>query len=149
MSDIISYFQEKIKFTDHVYLLAEGKNGKPTVRTNPETKMPKGIYQIFLEGTETIPGFGVLYLGISGAEKQTAREGTKQRWHAHGQKMTGVFKNAKDTANFEQFRKDIVSLGYDLNTVLDKIYVRFIPLKGKSKADIEAMETTMMLGLLA
>ena len=95
MSEIIKNFEIKIKFTDHVFMLAEGKDGKPTVRTNPNTKMPKGIYQIFLQGTELLPGFGVIYLGISGAEKQTAREGTKQRWHAHGQKMTGIFKNAK------------------------------------------------------
>lgn len=149
MSDIIKNFETKIKFTDHVFMLAEGKDGNPTVRTNPNTKMPKGIYQIFLEGTETKPGFGVLYLGISGAEKQTAREGTKQRWHAHGQKMTGIFKNAKDTENFAQFRKDVIALGYDLNTILDRIYVRFIPLKGKNKSDIDAMETTMMMGLLA
>ena len=114
MSEIIKNFEIKIKFTDHVFMLAEGKDGKPTVRTNPNTKMPKGIYQIFLQGTELLPGFGVIYLGISGAEKQTAREGTKQRWHAHGQKMTGIFKNAKDTENFAQFRKDVIELGYDL-----------------------------------
>ena len=142
MSDIIESLNCPIKFTDHVFV-TEGRNGKPTVRTNTETRLPKGIYML------TLKGFGVLYLGISGAEKQTAREGTKQRWHAHRQKMTGIFKNAVDTENFKQFRKDAVAMGYSLDTILDNIEVRFVPLKKSNKQKIEAMETHLLMSLIA
>ena len=63
MSKIIDSLNSPIKFTDHVYVTT-GRDGKPTVRTNSSTKLPKGIYML------TLPKFGVLYLGISGADKQ-------------------------------------------------------------------------------
>jgi hypothetical protein len=91
----------------------------------------------------------VLYLGISGAEKQTAREGTKQRWHAHGQKMTGIFKNAKDTVEFAKFRTEAVEKGYDLATILDHIQVRFVPLSESNAKKIDAMETHLLMTLIA
>jgi hypothetical protein len=142
MSDIIESLSNPIKFTDHVFV-TEGRDGNPTVRTNPETKLPKGIYML------TLKGFGVLYLGISGADRQNAREGTKQRWHAHGQKMTGIFKNAVDTENFRHFREDAVAQGYSLDTILDHIEVRFIPLGKSNKQKIEAMETHLLMSLIA
>ena len=97
----------------------------------------------------TLKGFGVLYLGISGADKQTAREGTKQRWHAHGQKMTGIFKNAKDTVEFAKFRTEAVEKGYDLATILDYIQVRFVPLSESNAKKIDAMETHLLMTLIA
>lgn len=142
MSKIIDSLNSPIKFTDHIYVTT-GRDSKPTVRTNPKTKLPKGIYML------TLKGFGVLYLGISGADKQTAREGTKQRWHAHGQKMTGIFKNAKDTVEFAQFRKDAVAQGYDLATVLDHVVVRFVPLDNSNAKKIDAMETHLLMTLIA
>jgi hypothetical protein len=142
MSKIIDSLTDPIKFTDHVYVTT-GRNGQPTVRTNPDTKLPKGIYML------TLKGFGVLYLGISGAEKQTAREGTKQRWHAHGQKMTGIFKNAKDTVEFAKFRTEAVEKGYDLATILDHIQVRFVPLSDSNAKKIDAMETHLLMTLIA
>ena len=81
--------------------------------------------------------------------KQTAREGTKQRWHAHGQKMTGIFKNAKDTAEFAQFRKDAVAAGYELATILDHVVVRFVPLDASNAKKIDAMETHLLMTLIA
>lgn len=142
MSKIIESLNKPIRFTDHVYVTT-GRDGNPTVRTNTETKLPKGIYML------TLKGFGVLYLGISGAENQTAREGVKQRWHAHGQKMTGIFKNAVDTKNFKEFREDAIKFGYDLATILDHIEVRFIPLGKANKQKIDAMETHLLMTLIA
>lgn len=142
MSKIIDSLNKPIKFTDHVYVTT-GRDGQPTVRTNPNTKLPKGIYLL------TLPKFGVLYLGISGAEKQTAREGTKQRWHAHGQKMTGIFKNAKDTIEFKKFREEAVAAGYDLSTILDHVQIRFVPLDNSNAKKIDAMETHLLMTLIA
>jgi len=142
MSKIIESLNNPIKFTDHVYVTT-GRDGKPTVRTNSSTKLPKGIYML------TLPKFGVLYLGISGADKQTAREGTKQRWHAHGQKMTGIFKNAKDTAEFKKFREEAVAAGYDLATILDHVVVRFVPLDNSNAKKIDVMETHLLMTLIA
>jgi hypothetical protein len=155
MSKIIDQFKEKIKFTDHVYVTTSNKGDKLTIRTNSDTKMPKGIYTLWLEGTEDTPGFGMLYLGISGADKQTAREGIKQRWLSHAFKMTGISfaertsgKPSKgrvaDTELFAQFRKEAHDLGYDLDTILDKLYIRFINLEDASKTKIEAMETRIL-----
>jgi hypothetical protein len=59
MSKIIEQFKEKIKFTDHVYITESRKGGKTTIRTNNDTKMPKGIYTLWLEGTESTPGLGM------------------------------------------------------------------------------------------
>jgi len=155
-SKIIKQFEENIPFTDHVYITESRKGNKKTIRTNNETKMPKGIYTLWLEGTEKTPGFGMLYLGISGADRQTAREGVKQRWLSHAFKMTGISfddrtsgKRAtkgrvQDTEEFASFRKDLADLGYDLDTVLDKIYVRFINLQGVGKEKIAAMETRIL-----
>ena len=142
MSKIIDSLNSPIKFTDHVYVTT-GRDGKPTVRTNSSTKLPKGIYML------TLPKFGVLYLGISGADKQSAREGTKQRWHAHGQKMTGIFKNAVDTVEFKKFREDAVAAGYDLATILDHVEVRFVPLDKSNAKKIDAMETHLLMTLIA
>ena len=142
MSKIIDSLNSPIKFTDHVYVTT-GRDGKPTVRTNSSTKLPKGIYMLTLEK------FGVLYLGISGADKQTAREGTKQRWHAHGQKMTGIFKNAADTVEFKKFREEAVAAGYDLATILDHVVVRFVPLDKNNAKKIDAMETHLLMTLIA
>jgi hypothetical protein len=142
MSKIIESLNNPIRFTDHVYVTT-GRDGNPTVRTNSTTKLPKGIYML------TLPKFGVLYLGISGADKQTAREGTKQRWHAHAQKMTGIFKNAKDTQEFAQFRKDAVAAGYDLATILEHVVVRFVPLDSSNAKKIDAMETHLLMTLIA
>jgi hypothetical protein len=142
MSIIIESLKKAIKFTDHVYV-TQGRDGNPTVRTNTGTSLPKGIYML------TLKGMGVLYLGISGADIQTAREGVKQRWHAHGQKMTGIFKNAVDTKNFKQFRENAVKLGYDIDTILDHIEIRFIPLEKANKQKIEALETELLMSLIS
>ena len=155
MSKIIEQFKEKIRFTDHVYITESRKGGKKTIRTNPDTKMPKGIYTLWLEGTESTPGFGMLYLGISGADKQTAREGVKQRWLSHAFKMTGISFDTPltglpakgrvaDTELFAKFRKEAHDLGYNLEELLDKLYIRFINLDGVGKAKIEAMETRIL-----
>ena len=155
MSDIIKQFKQKIPFTDHVYV-TENKKGQLTLRTRNDTVLPKGIYTLWLEGTENTPGFGMLYLGISGADRQTAREGVKQRWISHGWKLTGLsYKNrsdgskqsggrAADTELYAEFRKDLVALGFDLDTVLDKLYFRFINLKGVNKEKIGNMETRIL-----
>ncbi len=90
MSKIIDSLNNPIKFTDHVnFVEVTDKKGvvRRTLRTT-DTTLPKGIYML------TLAGFGVLYLGISAAEKQDARNGTKNRWYAHAQKMTGQFKGA-------------------------------------------------------
>jgi hypothetical protein len=151
MSKIIKQFEEKIKFTDHVYVTESRKGGKLTIRTNNDTKMPKGIYTLWLEGTEDTPGFGMLYLGISGADKQTAREGIKQRWLSHAFKMTGISfadrtsgnsskGRVADTKEFAKFRKQAHDLGYDLDTILDKLYIRFINMEGVGVEKIKATE---------
>ena len=146
MSNIVKQFEEKIKFTDHVSFIevSDKKGTRKTLRTNSETKLPKGIYTLWLEGTEKKEGFGMLYLGISGTDKQTDKEGVKNRWYTHAQKITGQFKGASDTVNFKEFRKDLVKMGYDLNTVLDKFYFRFINLKGVNKEKIGNMETRIL-----
>ena len=155
MSKIIEQFNQRIPFTDHVYVTESNKGGKQTIRTNSETRMPKGIYTLWLEGTENTPGFGMLYLGISGADRQTAREGVKQRWLSHAFKMTGIsFQDptsgepskgrVADTREFASLRKDLHDLGYDLPTILSKLYIRFINLEGVGKEKIAAMETRIL-----
>lgn len=155
MSKIINQFNEKIRFTDHFSVTESSKGGKLTIKPNPETKMPKGIYTLWLEGTEKTPGFGCLYLGISGTDTQTARKGIKQRWLSHAFKLTGIsFKDrtsgkpskgrVADTELFAKFRKEVHDLGYDLDSLLDKLYIRFINLDGASKTKIEAMETRIL-----
>jgi hypothetical protein len=163
MSKIIKQFEEKIKFTDHVYV-TESRKGGLTVRTNSNTTMPKGIYTLWLEGTEDTPRFGMLYLGISGVEDKGARAGAKDRWLAHGYKLTGLGpdvanrasgkpiklgKSKVDTVLFSELRKDLVELGYDLDTILDKIYVRFIDLSNVGVEKIQAMETRILETRLA
>lgn len=145
MSEIIKQFEQKIPFTDHVHFVevTDKKGTRKTLRTT-DTKLPQGIYTLWLEGTENKEGFGMLYLGISGTDRQTAREGVKNRWYAHAQKITGQFKGAGDTALFKEFRKDLKKLGYDPETVLDKMYFRFINLKGVNKQKIDAMETRIL-----
>jgi hypothetical protein len=155
MSKIITQFEDKIKFTDHVYVTESRKGGKMTIRTNNDTKMPKGIYTLWLEGTELTEGFGMLYLGISGADKQTNREGIKQRWLSHAFKMTGISfadplsglpskGRVADTQEFAKFRLRAHDLGYDLNTILDSLYIRFINLEDVGKEKIQAMETRIL-----
>lgn len=155
MSQIIAQFEQRIPFTDHVYVTESKKGDKKTIRTRSDTKMPKGIYTLWLEGTENTEGFGMLYLGISGADKQTAREGVKQRWLSHAFKLTGIsFANptsgepskgrVADTREFAALRKDLNDLGYDLETILDRLYIRFINLEGVGKEKIAAMETRIL-----
>lgn len=146
MSKIIQQFEEEIPFTDHVHFVEvtdnKGQNRK-TLRTT-DTVLPTGIYTLWLKGTEKKDGFGMLYLGISGTDRQNAREGVKNRWYAHAQKITGQFKGAGDTKLFKEFREDLEKEGYDLETVLDKMYFRFINLKGVGKEKIAAMETRIL-----
>ena len=145
MSKIIDSLNSPINFTDHVrFEEVKTKDGgvRRTLRTT-ETVLPKGIYML------TLAGFGVLYLGISAAEKQDKRNGTKNRWYAHAQKMTGQFKGAADTVEFKNFRKIAVEKGYDLNTILDHIVVRFVPLDKSNAKKIDAMETHLLMTLIA
>jgi hypothetical protein len=145
MSKIIDSLNSPIRFTDHVrFEEVKTKDGdiRRTLRTT-ETVLPKGIYML------TLAGFGVLYLGISAAEKQDKRNGTKNRWYAHAQKMTGQFKGASDTVEFKNFRKLAVEKGYDLNTILDHIVVRFVPLDKSNAKKIDAMETHLLMTLIA
>jgi hypothetical protein len=145
MSKIIDSLNSPINFTDHVrFVEVKNKDGstRRTLRTT-ETILPKGIYMLTLEK------FGVLYLGISAAEKQTDRMGTKNRWYTHAQKMTGQFKGAADTAEFANFRKEAIEKGYDLNTILDHIKVRFVPLDKSNAKKIDAMETHLLMTLIA
>jgi len=159
MSKIIKEFEKKIPITDHVYVTDSRKGDKKTIRTNVDTKMPKGIYTLWLEGTEDKEGFGMLYLGISGTDKQTARGGIKNRWLAHGFKLTGISftdpvsgeksprrsgQRADDTNEFAALRKELHEMGYDLSTILDKIYIRFINLENVGKEKIAAMETRIL-----
>jgi hypothetical protein len=151
MSEIIKQFEEKIPFTDHVYV-TQNKHGKPTLRTKNETVMPKGTYTLWLEGAEKEEGFGMLYLGISHTKNQTARQGVKNRWISHAWKLTGLsYKNrsngkrqqggrAADTELYANFRKVLVEKGYDLDTILDKLYFRFINLNGVGKEKIAQIE---------
>jgi hypothetical protein len=145
MSKIIDSLNSPIKFTDHVqFEQVKTKDGgiRKTLRTT-ETVLPKGIYML------TLAGFGVLYLGISASEKQDKRNGTKNRWYAHAQKMTGQFKGAADTQEFKNFRKLAVERGYDLDTILDHIVVRFVPLDKSNAKKIDAMETHLLMTLIA
>jgi hypothetical protein len=145
MSKIIDSLNNPIKFTDHVnFIEVTDKKGnvRRTLRTT-DTTLPKGIYMLTLEG------MGVLYLGISAAEIQDSRNGTKNRWYAHAQKMTGQFKGASDTAEFKKFRELAVKQGYDLNTILDHIVVRFVPLDKSNAKKIDAMETHLLMTLIA
>jgi hypothetical protein len=145
MSKIIESLNNPIKFTDHVDFVEvtdKKGNARRTLRTT-KTKLPKGIYML------TLKGMGVLYLGISGTEQQTDKTGTKNRWYAHAQKMTGQFKGAADTSEFKNFRKEAVALGYDLNTILDHIVVRFVPLEKANAKKIDAMETHLLMTLIA
>jgi hypothetical protein len=145
MSKIIDSLNNPIKFTDHVnFVEVTNKKGvvRRTLRTT-DTTLPKGIYML------TLAGFGVLYLGISAAEKQDSRNGTKNRWYAHAQKMTGQFKGAADTVEFKKFREEAVAAGYSLDTILDHIVVRFVPLDKSNAKKIDAMETHLLMTLIA
>lgn len=145
MSKIIDSLNKPINFTDHVqFVEVKNKDGstRRTLRTT-DTVLPKGIYMLTLEG------FGVLYLGISAAEKQDTRNGTKNRWYAHAQKMTGQFKGAADTVEFKKFREEAVEKGYDLSTILDHIKIRFVPLDKSNAKKIDAMETHLLMTLIA
>lgn len=145
MSKIIDSLNDPINFTDHVqFVEVKNKDGstRRTLRTT-DTVLPKGIYMLTLEG------FGVLYLGISAAEKQDTRNGTKNRWYAHAQKMTGQFKGAADTVEFKKFREEAVEKGYDLSTILDHIKIRFVPLDKSNAKKIDAMETHLLMTLIA
>jgi hypothetical protein len=145
MSKIIDSLNSPINFTDHVqFEEVKTKDGsvRRTLRTT-ETVLPKGIYML------TLAGFGVLYLGISAAEKQDKRNGTKNRWYAHAQKMTGQFKGAADTVEFKKFRELAVAKGYDLATILDHVVVRFVPLDKSNAKKIDAMETHLLMTLIA
>jgi hypothetical protein len=145
MSKIIDSLNNPIKFTDHVNFVEvtdrRGHNRR-TLRTT-DTKLPKGIYML------TLPKFGVIYLGISAAERQDSHNGTKNRWYAHAQKMTGQFKGAADTQEFKKFRQLAVAQGYDLDTILDHIVVRFVPLDKSNAKKIDAMETHLLMTLIA
>jgi hypothetical protein len=145
MSKIIDSLSSPINFTDHVQfeeVKTKDGNVRRTLRTT-ETVLPKGIYML------TLAGFGVLYLGISAAEKQDKRNGTKNRWYAHAQKMTGQFKGAADTVEFKKFRELAVAKGYDLATILDHVVVRFVPLDKSNAKKIDAMETHLLMTLIA
>jgi len=136
--DIKESLGKPYKFTDFVeFVEVEDKNGlRRTLRTT-EMTMPKGIYQLYL------PKFGVLYLGISGTDKQSSNTGVKNRLYSHAQKMTGQFKGASDTQAFSEFRIEAVAQGYDLNTILDKVLVFFMPCDKMNKTEIEAWETVV------
>ena len=145
MSKIIDSLNNPIKFTDQVNFV-EVTDSKGNVRRTLRTlgtKQPKGIYML------TLPKFGVIYLGISAAEKQTDNTGTKNRWYAHAQKMTGQFKGASDTVEFKKFREEAVAAGYRLDTILDHIEIRFVPLDKSNAKKIDAMETHLLMTLIA
>ena len=138
MDKIIESLGVPYRFTDFVeFVEIEDKKGKrKTLRTTDQI-MPKGIYQLYL------PKFGVLYLGISGTDKQTSNMGVKNRLYAHAQKMTGQFKGAKDTVAFTDFRKEAADAGYNLENILDKVLVFFMPCNKMNKTEIEAWETVI------
>ena len=138
MSDIKSSLKDPYKFTDFVEFVEveDNKGTRRTLRTT-DMVMPKGIYQLYL------PKFGVLYLGISSVETESSRMGVKNRLYAHAQKMTGQFKGASDTKAFSEFREEVVAAGYDLDTILDKILVFFMPCDKMNKTEIEAWETVI------
>ena len=130
------------KFTEFVeFVEVEDKKGKRRTLRTTDNVMPKGIYQLYL------PKFGVLYLGISGTDKQTSNMGVKNRLYSHAQKMTGQFKGAKDTVAFEEFRQEAVEKGYDLEQILDKVLVFFMPCDKMNKTEIEAWETVIFNSL--
>ena len=158
MSKIIEEFEKKIKFTDQIEI-TKNKKGSQSIRTKSDTAFPPGIYTLWLEGTEKKEGYGMLYLGISGVKQSDSRTGAKSRWLHHGHKLTGIGpeinkrstgkkiklgKGSGDTEHFAEFRKFLVDEGYDLDTVLDKIYICFINLKGVGKEKIAAMETRIL-----
>ena len=138
MNTIQDSLNTPYKFTDFVeFVEVEDKKGvRRTLRTT-EMTMPKGIYQLYL------PKFGVLYLGISGTDKQTSNMGVKNRLYSHAQKMTGQFKGAKDTKAFAEFREEAIQKSYDLDTILDKVLVFFMPCDQMNKTEIEAWETVI------
>jgi hypothetical protein len=154
-SKIIKQFGQKVKYTDHVWTTISEKTGQLTVRLK-DTTLPKGIYTLWLEGTENTPGFGMLYLGISGTDNQSKYQGVKQRWSSHAFKMTGISfddpltglpgksKRTSDTREFAKFRLELHNLGYELPKLLDKLYFRFINLKGVGVEKIAAMETRIL-----
>lgn len=154
-SKIIKEFNEKKPFTDHVWVTTSEKTGDLTIRLK-DTVLPKGIYTLWLEGTEDMPGFGMLYLGISGTDKQSKYRGVKQRWQSHAFKMTGISiddpltglpgKSGRtaDTKEFAKLRLELHNMGYDLPNLLDKLYFRFINLNGVGVEKIAAMETRIL-----
>lgn len=128
-----------LKFTDFVeFKPVVDKDGNETFTLRTTSReLPRGIYQLYL------PKFGVLYLGISASDGK----GVKDRLYAHAQKMTGFFKNAKDTRAFGEFREEAVEKGYDLQTILDKVLVFFMPCDKMDKTEIEAWETVIFNSL--
>lgn len=154
-SKIIEQFEQKIKFTDYVYVTKNENTGELTIRLK-NMVLPRGIYTLWLEGTEDIKGYGMLYLGISVTKKQSSRTGVMQRWHSHAFKLTGISfddpltglparsRRTQDTKRFAEFRKELHLKKYDLPNILDKFYFRFINLEGIGKAKIEAMETRIL-----
>ena len=138
MCNIKKELNKPFKFTEFVeFVEVEDKKGKRKTLRTTDKVMPKGIYQLYL------PKFGVLYLGISGVETDSSRMGVKNRLYAHAQKMTGQFKGATDTKAFAEFRDEAVEAGYDLETILDKVLVFFMPCDKMNKTEIEAWETVI------
>ena len=138
MSKQLETLREPIRFTEFVeFVDVEDKKGRRRTLRTTDKVMPKGIYQLYL------PKFGVLYMGISGTDKQTSREGVKNRLYAHAQKMTGMFKGAADTAMFKEFRAEAAAKGYDLETILDYVLVYFISCDKMNITEIEAWETIL------
>ena len=141
---IVESLKKPYKFTDFVnYVEVTEKNGtvRKTIRTNPKApNLPKGIYQLFL------PGFGIIYLGISEVEKKEAkksdiRDGTNNRLYAHAQKLTGWMKGAVCPANWKSLREDIFAYGYTEDNVLDYVLVYFMDMSKESDFLINAIET--------
>jgi hypothetical protein len=138
ISDIRESLGKPYRFTEFVDFvdIEDNKGTRRTLRTT-DNVMPKGIYQLYL------PKFGVLYLGISGVDTDNSRMGVKNRLYSHAQKMTGMFKGAQDTRAFKEFREAAVEQGYDLETILDKVLVFFLPCDKMNKTEIEAWETVI------
>jgi hypothetical protein len=139
MSKIKQSLGKPYKFTQFVdYVTVTEKDGKErtTIRTNPKSpNLPKGIYQLYL------PGFGIIYLGISEVDEGGIRDGANSRLYQHAQKLTGWMKGAVCPKNWTDLRKDMFAYGYTADNILDYVLVYYMDMRKESDFLINALET--------
>ena len=139
MCKIKQSLNKPYKFTEFVnYVTVTEKDGteRVTIRTNPNApNLPKGIYQLY------IPGFSIIYLGISEVENGGIRDGANSRLYQHAQKLTGWMKGATCPKNWTELRNDMFAYGYTAENILDYVLVYYMDMRKESDFLINALET--------